>query len=786
MIVKITKLSEKELEKISKNRLLSLSLEEMKAIQNYFKKKKREPTDVELETIAQTWSEHCKHKTFNAEIEYYENGKKYHFKNLFKETIVKVTNELNKKWCVSVFRDNAGIIKFDDKYNIAFKVETHNHPSAIEPYGGASTGIGGVIRDILGAGKCAKPIFNTDVFCFAPLDYQKEKIPKGVLSPSYIFRNVVYGVRDYGNRMGIPTINGAIIFHESFLCNPLVYCGTCGIIPKNKSFKKVKPNDLIVLIGGRTGRDGIHGATFSSSSLKEGIESSVVQIGNPIVEKKVLDALLIARDNGLYNAITDCGAGGLSSAVGEMGKNCGAKVELSSVLLKYKGLLPWEIWLSEAQERMVLAVPKKNLNKIMKIFNDELVEAIVIGKFTNNKKLEVRYKNKIVCNLDMNFLHNGIPKLTISGKWTKKTFPQDDIEQPKDIESVLIKLLSSYTISSKEWVIRQYDHEVQGGSVIKPLIGISNDGPSDASVVRPILNSKRGIAVSNGINPLYSQIDTYHMATSAIDESLRNIVCVGGDIDCTALLDNFCWHNVNDEESIGLLVRAVCGCYDAAKGYRVPFISGKDSLNNEFISDGKIYQILPTLLISAICVIPDITKCITSDFKHPKNLIYVIGMTYNELGGSHYFYINKIIGNDVPKVNPKLGRKIMKRISSAIRNGLIVSCHDCSEGGIGVALSEMSFSGGYGVKFYLKNVPKVNVERDDYVLFSESNTRFIVEVPKNLKEKFEKFFYGLPFNICGEVTKEPYVCIYGLNNKIIMKTHFNTLKKAWQKYVNIY
>ncbi|MFN3966692.1 MAG: AIR synthase-related protein, partial [Endomicrobiia bacterium] len=460
--VRILDLSDKELVELSKKNLLSLSLKEMKAIQSYYKKIGRNPTDVELETIAQTWSEHCKHKSFTGVIEYTEGKKKKIYDNLLKSTIFRVTKELNKDWCVSVFKDNAGIIKFDDKYCVAFKVETHNHPSAIEPYGGAGTGIGGVIRDILGVGLGAKPILNTDVFCFGPLDYPYSKLRENVLHPRRIFKGVVAGVRDYGNRMGIPTSNGAVLFDKGYVFNPLVYCGTVGIMPKDKCFKKVKPGDLILAVGGRTGRDGIHGATFSSTSLDKDTEASCVQIGNPIVEKKVLDTILQARDKNLYRAITDCGAGGFSSSIGELGANCGARVYLERAPLKYEGLAPWEIWVSEAQERMILAVPKKNLKKILKIFSDEDVEATVLGEFTNTGRLEIFYKNEKVCDLDMNFLHKGLPRVRLKGVWNPLRLKRTDLKKISRIDptEALKKILASPNVCSKEWVIRQYDHEV--------------------------------------------------------------------------------------------------------------------------------------------------------------------------------------------------------------------------------------------------------------------------------------------------------------------------------------
>lgn len=788
-----------DLKEISIKGQLFLSVQEMLAIKEYFKRLGRNPTDCELETIAQTWSEHCKHKTLRGKIEYREKirNSKVRIKikkinNLLKTTIMKVTEELEKPWCVSVFKDNSGVIRFDEDYNVCFKVETHNHPSALEPYGGANTGIGGVIRDPLGTGLGAKPIANTDVFCFGPPDYPYEKLPPGVLHPKRIMKGVVAGVRDYGNKMGIPTVNGAVLFDKRYIGNPLVYCGTVGLIPKDKSFKKVIPGDLIVLVGGRTGRDGIHGATFSSAELtveSEKISSSAVQIGNPITEKKMVDTLLKARDLGLYHAITDCGGGGLSSAVGEMGETCGARVDLEKVPLKYEGLSYTEIWISEAQERMILAVPKDKIDKLLEIFRKENVEATVIGEFTNDRHLRLFYEGNLVCDLETEFLHHGLPDIVRKAVWKRKIYPEPKFKCPENLGEVLLKLLFSYNISSKEWIIRQYDHEVQGGSVIKPLVGTNNDGPSDAAVIRPRLDSKKGIAISCGINPWYGEIDPYWMAGSCIDEVLRQIISVGGSLKKIAILDNFCWGNTNKPDRLGSLVRCAFGCYDIAKGYGVPFISGKDSLNNEYKVGEKSIAIPGTLLISALGIIDDVSRCITMDFKKPGNLIYIVGETFPELGGSEYYRLFGYIGNSVPLVNPKKGKLLMDALSRAIAKGLIISCHDCSEGGLGVAVSEMAFSGGFGAEIFLGEVPyrlasqgsKFPGKRDDFILFSESNTRFIVEVEKKKKKEFENSLEGIPLGLIGCISEDKFLKIYGLEGKKIIDLDIYTLKEAWQR-----
>ena len=779
--VDLLRASDADLEKLSTEGQLYLSLVEMKAIQDYFRKLGRNPSDCELETLAQTWSEHCKHKTMMGAIDY--NGKK--IKNLLKETVMRITQELARPWCVSVFKDNAGIIRFDAENDICFKVETHNHPSALEPYGGAETGIGGVLRDPMGTGRGAKPIINTDVFCFGIPDAASSSIPKGALHPKRVMKGVVSGVRDYGNKMGIPTVNGAVCFDERYTGNPLVYCGNVGIMPHKFATKKVSPGDLIVAVGGKTGRDGIHGATFSSAELtheSETISSTAVQIGNPITEKKVLDTLIKARDLGLYDAITDCGAGGFSSAVGEMGEKTGAEVHLDKAPLKYKGLKPWEIWVSEAQERMVLAVKPSKLSRIMKIFEEEDVEATVIGQFTNTKKLKLYYKGNLAADLDMGFLHDGLPKVERNATWKTPKETKGDLPAiRKDYTKDLLNVLSSWNVCSKEWIIRQYDHEVQGGSVLKPLLGEENDGPQDASVTRPIFSSNKGIALSNGINPNYGDIDPYWMAASAIDEAIRQIVAVGGDVDKIAILDNFCWGNTEKPEQLGGLVRASEACYDMAKVYKTPFISGKDSLNNEFNTGKKTVSIPPTLLISAIGVVDDVTKTISSDVKKPGNLLYVLGTTKEELGGSQYFLSRGKKGGVVPRVDAKASLRVMKKLTSLIKKGLVISAHDSSEGGIAVALAEMLFAGGYGSEVSLKKIPAKGITRDDVVLFSESNSRFIVEVPLSKKKAFEAAVKTIPFGLLGEVSSGRKLVVKGLKDKVVVTSGIDALKNAWKR-----
>ena len=771
---------------LSKEKDLFLNLVEMQTIQKYYRELGREPTDVELESIAQTWSEHCVHKTLKSSVDMTIDGEQIHFDNLLKETVFKATKELNKEWCISVFADNAGVVEFDEDSAVCFKVETHNRPSALDPYGGSATGIGGVIRDPMGTGLGSRPIANTDIFCFGPPDKKLEEIPKGVLHPRRVMKGVVAGVRDYGNRMGIPTVNGAIYFDERYLANPLVYCGNIGLMDKNKCFKNPQSGNLVIVVGGRTGRDGIHGATFSSGEITheyETIFSHAVQIGNPIMEKKMLDVLIQANEAGLYEAITDCGAGGLSSSVGEMGKDLGAEVDLEKVPLKYAGLNYSEIWISEAQERMVIAVKPENLGAIMKIFDDENVQATVIGKFTDDKKLILRYDGEQVAEMDMDFLHDGVPKYSRKAVWKSPELSEPSMPEKDNYGDELLQILSSYNVASKEWVIRQYDHEVQGSSVVKPLTGVDNDGPGDGAVIKPKFDSDRGLAISCGMNPLYGDIDPYWMALAGIDEAVRNLICVGGRADRIALLDNFCWGNCTKPETFGPLVRAAQACYDGAMAFRAPFVSGKDSLNNEFsCEDGRQISIPSTLLISAISIVDDINKCVTMDAKKVSNLLFIVGETKNELGGSHYYKIHGQLGANVPKVDLETAPKIAERIAGAIAAGLVVSCHDCSEGGLAVAMAEMAFAGGLGIEADLRGLPKSSdCSRVDTQLFSESNSRYIVEVEPENYDGFAKLMLNLPFGQIGKVTEEKKLTIKAEGGETVIELDLDSMKEAWQK-----
>ncbi|WP_442482017.1 phosphoribosylformylglycinamidine synthase subunit PurL [Aeoliella sp. SH292] len=790
--VELDSLDDAGLMRLSREGQLYLQLAEMQTIQKYFRDLGRAPTDIELETLAQTWSEHCSHKTLAGRIKYTGPDGERQFDNMLKETIFAATQQLRKQWgdddwCVSVFADNAGIVTFDDEFHIAFKVETHNHPSALEPYGGANTGLGGVIRDILGTGLGAEPVCSTDVFCFAPPDTPADSLPPGVLHPRRVMKGVVSGVRDYGNRMGIPTVNGAVYFDRRYLGNPLVYCGNVGIIPHDKAFGKPQAGDYIVAIGGRTGRDGIHGATFSSAELtseSEDLSGGAVQIGNAIEEKKVQDVLLQARDRELFTAVTDCGAGGFSSAVGEMGEKIGAEVWLEKAPLKYEGLSYVEIWISEAQERMVVSVPEASWDELHALCASEGVEATIIGRFEPTERLVLKYHGNTVCDLAMSVLHDGRPPVIREASYTPPALQPLTPPERDNYTGDLTKILGSLNVASKEWIIRQYDHEVKSGSVVKPLVGQHSDGPSDAAVVRPVLAHDRAIVIACGMNPHYGDFDTYHMAASAIDEAIRNCVAVGADPKKIAILDNFCWGDCEKPETLGSLVRAALACHDMSVAMGTPFISGKDSLNNEFSyigSDGvkQTIAIPPSLLISAMGQMDDCSRAVTMDVKTPGNLIYLVGETKNELGGSHFGLVNELSGGQVPTVDTAISNKTFAAMHTAIHSGAVAACHDLSEGGLAVAAAEMAFAGGMGMQLSLDGV-EVSEGGVAAKLFSESNTRFLVEVKKEQSVAFEKAMSGVKVAKLGTVEFGPRLTIQSAGS-VVVDADILELKAAWQK-----
>jgi phosphoribosylformylglycinamidine synthase II len=795
-------LSDDQLLALSRDRMLALDLREMKAIRDYYAEPKvrearkaaglpEKPTDIELEILAQTWSEHCKHKIFDARIEYTdEHGKTHVINSVFKTFVRATTEEVAKRvdWLVSVFKDNAGIIKFDDEYNFALKCETHNSPSALDPYGGAITGIVGVNRDVLGAGLGSKCILNTDVFCFASPFYEGE-IPPRLFHPRRVLRGVHQGVKDGGNQSGIPDINGAIVFHERFLGKPLVFCGTGGLIPATvagrPSHKKgANKGDRIVMCGGRIGKDGIHGATFSSEELHEGSPATAVQIGDAITQKKMADFLLEARDLGLFNDITDNGAGGLSSSVGEMARTPGgARVELEKAPLKYPGLAPWEIFLSEAQERMTLAVPPEKVEAFLSLAKRRAVEATVLGEFTDSGKLECRYDGRLIAALDMKFLHEGVPTMELKAEWSPPKLTPAVLPEAPDLRAELMAVLGSLNVCSKESFVRMYDHEVQAQSVLKQFQGAEEDGPGNAGVIRPVPGSKRGLAVACGIAPKYSDLDTYHMMACAVDEAVRNLVAVGAKLGRIAGLDNFCWPDpVQSEKTpdgaykLGQLVRCCQALYDTCVAYDIPLISGKDSMKNDYkIGDTKI-SIPPTVLFTAAAVIEDVEKTISMDVKRPGDVVYALGETKNELGGSEYLALKGQLGANVPKVDPVKARAMYEKLSTAIEQGLVASCHDCSDGGLGVALAESAFSGGYGMDL---DITPLGLDSDIVALFSESQSRFVVTVAENKAAAFESAMAGSTFTRLGSVTEQKVFKVQG--NTAAFEASLSELKEAWQR-----
>lgn len=843
--VPLRDLDDEALMRLSREAHLFLSLDEMRTIRDYYRSLPdgREPTDIELETLAQTWSEHCVHKTLKATIRYRSQaddpasdidwlgrpGHEVHedgsvtIHNLLKSTVAAATRKLMesspyREWCVSVFKDNAGIVRFDDEDAVCIKVETHNHPSAIEPYGGAATGIGGCIRDVMGTGLSARPIANTDVFAVA---WRQEgngegdaPLPKGVIHPRRILQQVVAGVRDYGNRMGIPTVNGAVVFHENYLGNPLVFAGCVGVIPLDKCFGAPKPGDRIVALGGATGRDGIHGATFSSAELTDTHAdefSHAVQIGNAITQKKMMDVILQARDyvhedgtsQPLYHAITDCGAGGFSSAVGEMGEKLGARVTLEKAPLKYAGLTYTEVWISEAQERMVLAVPPEHMDKLAALCAAEDVSMCDLGEFgctdaQGNPELVLTWHDNEVGRLSMKLLHEGIPMPTREAAWSPggasaAALRKTTTSQQADMGETLHRLLAHPDIASKHWIIRQYDHEVQGGSVVKPLVGPVQDGPSDAAVLRPKLGSNRGIAVGCGLQPHLSETaadagiaidgDSYWMALAAIDEAVRNVICVGADPQQIAILDNFCWPKCDDPRQLGALVRAAEACYDGALAYRTPFISGKDSLSNQFTTeDGRIIAIPQTLLITALGIVPDVLRSRTMDAKAPGNVLLLVGETTAATGGSHLRMVGVGAGEPcIPRVDLQRGPANARAVAELIAAGLVQSAHDCSDGGVLVTAAEMAFAGRVGLDIDLDAVPTAGSLDELVAAFAETPSRYLLEVaPQNVDAVVRKLrAANVRFAQVGTFADHDRLTVRTARRGRILDESLDALRQTW-------
>ena len=781
---------------------LALDLESLRVIRDYFKNEGREATDVELESLAQTWSEHCKHTIFAAKLDEIDS--------LYKSTIQRATDEIRGElgqddFCVSVFSDNSGVIRFMPGHNICYKVETHNSPSALDPYGGAITGIVGVNRDPLGTGLGAKLVTNIYGYCFGNPFYEKPlptRKPGGlepVLHPRVIFEGVREGVEHGGNKSGIPTSWGFLTFDDRYMGKPLVFVGTLGVMPETLNGepsheKKAMPGDLIVMAGGRVGKDGIHGATFSSEGLHAGSPTGAVQIGDPITQKKLGDAQQEARDMGLYRSITDNGAGGLSCSVAEMGRESGGcRVELDKVPIKYAGISPNEIWISESQERMSYAVPPENLEELLDLFRRRGVEATVIGEFTDSGRCEVTFGGETAMDVDMDFLHDGLPKKHLSSVWKAPSHPEPELPKDADPGEELLSMLAQLNVCSKEYVVRQYDHEVQGGSSIKPLVGASCDVHSDASVVKPLLESRAAVALSSALFPSYGDIDPYHMAGSAIDTAIRNQVVVGADPRRIALLDNFCWCSSDEPERLGQLKRCALACYDYAKAFKTPYISGKDSMFNDFKGfdengRGIKISVPPTILISSVGFVPDARKCVTLDAKAPGDYVYILGQTKNELGASEYYRLigereNGLpyIGKRVPKSDAAASRSIYLALWEAISEGLVASAGSVHLGGLGVALAKCAMGGELGLSIEMDAIPVEGVDDALTLLFSESQGRVVVTTSQKNAEGFEALLAGLPFARVGEVCAEQTLKLRGAGGRTLVEVGIGELKAAYKK-----
>ncbi len=799
--------------KISREGMLALSLAEMQAIREHYRsaevRKHRAdsglpslPTNVELEILAQTWSEHCKHKIFNARIEYTENGGKKHTRDgLFKSYVRRTTEEVRRAKgeqdiCLSVFKDDAGIVIFNDTHAVSFKVETHNSPSALDPYGGALTGIVGVNRDTFAAGMGARLIANTDVFCFAS-PFHDQPLPPRILHPKRVLEGVREGVEHGGNKSGIPTVNGTIVFDERFLGKPLVYCGTLGIMEREiggrKGYEKLAlKGDHVFMVGGKVGKDGIHGATFSSEALHEGSPVTAVQIGDPITQKRTTDFLLKARELGLYDAMTDNGAGGLSSSVGEMSRQTGgATLHLDRAPVKYHGLEPWEIVVSEAQERFTVSVPPEHVGEFAALAEEWNAEATDMGEYHDAGYFRLMYEGKPVGEIDMEFLHEGVPVMQLEARWEPPSVAVKPVRDA-DPSADLLALLGRLNICSKEYVVRQYDHEVQGGSVVKPLCGARNDGPSDAAVFRPLLDSSEGLVVSNGIVPRYSDLDAYAMAACGVDEAVRNAVCAGADPDHMAGLDNFCWcdpvksaENPDGDYKLAQLVRANQALFDICTAYGVPLISGKDSMKNDYrIGDTKI-SIPPTVLFSLVAKIEDVSRAVTMDFKAAGNPVYLVGVTYGDLGASEYAQMKGASYDSVPWLRDPSGAIAAYRaLHRAIGRGMVRACHDLSDGGLAVALAEMCMAGELGVRLELGGVRSEGRLQEFEVLFSESPCRILVEVDAGRAKAFEKELAGVRMSRVGMVERGERVVATGRGGREVVSVSRIDCKAAWKGVLN--
>ena len=806
-------MDDERLVELSRERLLALSIAEMKAVQAWAERRGGPVTDVELEMIAQTWSEHCKHKIFNATIRYRESGRQEEIRSLFKTYIRATTERLRtrRRFLRSVFHDNSGVVAFDRRTLLCFKVETHNSPSALDPYGGAITGIVGVNRDIMGTGTGARPIFNTNVLCFGWPDTPEAEVPAGLLHPRRVMEGVHRGIVDGGNQSGIPVVAGGFVFDESYLGKPLVFCGTGGILPARvrgrPSWERaVRPGDLAVMVGGRIGKDGIHGATFSSEALSSSSPTSAVQIGDPITQKKACDLLLEARDLGLYRGLTDNGAGGLSSSLGEMATlSGGVRIELDRCPLKYAGLAPWEILLSESQERMSLAVPPERLAGFLDLAVRRDVEATVVGEFTADGFVEVLSGGRCVGRVELAFLHDGLPTMELRAEWiepgrraggaaagsAQPAAPAyasrgDAPPARPDLATVLRTLLADPNVRSREEWVRQYDHEVQARSVVKPFVGARREAPSDGAVLRLRPDARLGVTVTHGIAPRYGDWDAYEMARCAVDEAVRAHVALGGDPDRMAGLDNFCWpdpvegpDNPDGAHKLAQLVRCCRGLADACLAYGMPLISGKDSMKNDARVGGRRISVRPTLLVSLLGVVPDVRRSLTTDFKRPLDEIWLLGPSRGELGGTVYERIAGASLGACPAAAPAESMRLYRRLHRAARWGLVSSCHDLSDGGLWVALAESALGGELGAEVSVETVPAGRPLSLEQALFGETPGRLLVSVGPRARNRFRRLMRGLPAARIGIVTAEGRVRVRRGGSEAVSMT-IEDIRAAWR------
>lgn len=802
-----------DLQRLSRERILSLSVQELECIRDYFRGREfclkraevgldKQPTDVEIECLAQTWSEHCKHKIFNATIEYQEPGRDpIRFHSLFKEHIRAATEAIRVQheqaegpsWLVSVFDDNAGVIAFNDRFHLVCKVETHNSPSALDPYGGAMTGIVGVNRDPFGTGLGAEMLVNVWGYCLADPHYSGP-VPRGLMHPRRVRDGVHWGVIDGGNQSGIPYGRGWEVFDDRYLGKPLVFCGTVGRMPvrvagKLTHKKAAKPGDRIVMCGGRVGKDGIHGATFSSGELDESSPVQAVQIGDPITQKRMFDFLLEARDLGLYSAITDNGAGGLSSSVGELCTTTGgAQLELARAPLKYGGLDPWEVLLSEAQERMTLAVPPGKLGELLDLASRREVEATDLGEFTNTGFFEVFWNGKTVAYLPLEFLHDGMPPMKLKAKWTPPARSEPQLPSHENWGDTLQRLLRRPNLASGEKKARHYDHEVKGLSVVKPYVGLRSDVPSDATVFLVEHGHWAGVVLSEGINPFYSDIDTRWMTASVIDEAVRKAVGTGARLDRLAGLDNYCWpdpipseKNPDGEHKLAQLVRSTQALSEFCRAYGVPCISGKDSMKNDSTMGGVRISVPPTLLFSVLGRIDDVRLAVTMDAKVVGAIIYLLGTTHDELGASEYYrLLGSEFGSCVPKLDPVQTLRLYRAVQEAIQRELLQSCHSPTKGGLAVALARVAMAGEQGLTIDLDADSSTARLRTASALFSESNGRFIVSVAPEHTAAFESIMAGVALARVGQVTASPELVIRH-HGHVVVDCNVMELKAAWKE-----